>query len=89
MTEQALSVDAQDDPEGAISRAGEEFAAAWVRAADASDLAELVARDPRIPQGLDVQLLVAAEEAVGFSLRGNQDRRHALRAGFWSVLRSS
>jgi hypothetical protein len=35
---------------------------------------------------LDVQLLVRAEEALGISLRGEQEIRHALREGFWVEL---
>jgi len=47
---------------------------------------ELLARHPEIPRELDVQLLLRAEEALGRSLRGEQEIRRALRAGFWTSM---
>jgi uncharacterized LabA/DUF88 family protein len=84
-----LSADAQADPAAAVAKAGQTFAAEWAAAADTSDIGELLARAPRIPKALDIQLLVRAEEAVGFSLRDDQTLRHALRAGFWDSLEST
>jgi uncharacterized LabA/DUF88 family protein len=84
-----LSTEAATDPDSAVAKVGESFAAAWASAADPSEIAELLARAPEIPRELDVQLLIAAEEAVGFSLKGNQPLRHALRAAFWNELRKT
>lgn len=83
-----LSNDAQADPKAAVSTAAAAFARAWMSAADLSEAADLLARAPRIPTALDVQLLVDAEEAIGFSLRENQALRYALRAAFWAEVES-
>jgi hypothetical protein len=83
-----LTAEAREDPAAAVGKAGETFALAWADAADFADVAELLARAPEIPKQLDVQLLLAAEEAVGRSLRGEQPLRHALRAAFWETLKN-
>jgi hypothetical protein len=83
-----LSTDAKADPVAAAAKAGRDFAEDWARAADLSDVGELLAGAPRIPKDLDVQLLPAAEEALGLSLRGAEDLRRALRDGFWEGIRA-
>lgn len=82
-----LSAEAREDPPAAVAKAGENFAATWADAADPADVGEILAREPEIPKQLDVQLLLAAEEAVGRSLKGEQPLRHALRAAFWETLK--
>jgi uncharacterized LabA/DUF88 family protein len=87
MTEDApLANAAKADPEAAVSEAAKAFAATWAQAAELSEVGDLLARAPRIPKELDVQLLLAAEEAVGFSLRDDQTVRYALRAAFWDQI---
>jgi hypothetical protein len=81
-----LASEAKKDPRAAAAEAGKRFAATWAEAAEPSEVAELLAHAPDIPRELDVQLLVRAEEALGISLRGEQEIRHALREGFWVEL---
>lgn len=85
--EAPLAAEAEDDPEAAIGKFGEEFAGDWLAGVDLPQVGELLVHEPRIPQELDVQMIVAAEEALGRSLRGEQELRHALRAAFWNQIR--
>ena len=75
-----------NDREAVAVEAAKTFARDWAGAADPSELAELLTRAPEIPKQLDVQLLLNSEEAAGFSLRGRQTLRHALRQAFWDEL---
>lgn len=79
-----LASEAEADPTAALSLFGARFAEEWLSAADTTQAGELFARRPKIPQELDVQLILGAEEAVGLSLRGQEDLRRALRAAFWN-----
>jgi uncharacterized LabA/DUF88 family protein len=87
--EAPLAAEAEEDPLAAIGRFGEEFAREWLAGVDLPQAGELLAHEPRIPQELDVQMIIGAEEALGRSLRGEQELRHALRAAFWSEIRRS
>ena len=82
----ALSAAAGSDRAAAVLEAARAFAGDWVQAADPSEIGDMLTRAPRIPRELDVQLLLSAEETVGFSLRGDQTLRHALREAFWEVV---
>jgi uncharacterized LabA/DUF88 family protein len=79
--------EAEEDPVAAVSKFGEDFAREWLARTDVAQIGELLALEPRIPQELDVQLIVAAEEALGRPLRGDQPLRRALRASFWSEIK--
>jgi uncharacterized LabA/DUF88 family protein len=79
-----LAPAAEKDPKAAVAKAAQEFAASWVDGADISQVGDLLAHEPQIPRELDVQLLTNAEEAVGLSLRGQEELRHVLRAAFWA-----
>lgn len=83
------STSASDSGEAVVRRAsqlGTQFALEWLGASDSAQVGELLARHPEIPRELDVQLLLRAEEALGRSLRGEQEIRRALRAGFWTSM---
>lgn len=63
--------------------AGEQFASAWWSEATDAQRSALRAQQPRIPQALDVELLLYVEAALGFSLRGQDTLHRAARRGFW------
>lgn len=65
--------------------AGQDFALEWSRLAAPDELRRLRNEAPVIPHQLDAQLLLAAERSLG-SLRGRQDLKRDLRAGFWSAI---
>jgi uncharacterized LabA/DUF88 family protein len=69
-----------------VVEAGKRYARGWIERATDDDVAALAMAHPRIPQQLDVELLVEGEAAVG-PLQGRQPLRHALRSAFWHELR--
>lgn len=80
----AAEVSAPPTPE--LARAvGRAFAVEWVEGATAQALAGLLKGAPRIPGELDYALLTEAENGLG-SLKGQQELRHELRAGFWAAV---
>jgi hypothetical protein len=81
-----LASEAEADPINAIQRFSEKFVRGWIDRAEPSQIGDLVARKPKIPQELDAQLLISAEEALGIPLRGEQELRYALRGAFWGEI---
>lgn len=67
------------------SRIGEEFAKNWLAASTEEDVRQVQRARPNIPRQIDQQLLEHAEASLR-SLRGSQQQRRALRAGFWRGL---
>jgi uncharacterized LabA/DUF88 family protein len=64
---------------------GNAFGLSWLAKASPAEAAVLRGQSPRIPRELDAELLHAAEVMHG-PLRGNQEGRQALRAGFWDAV---
>jgi uncharacterized LabA/DUF88 family protein len=85
--EAPLASEAEADPRAAIADVAQKFAAQWAQGAGSDEAAELLAHEPRIPRELDTQLILAAEEALGLSLREKQELRHVMRAAFWAELK--
>lgn len=72
----------------AAQTAGRAFAIAWAKNASPEELEELFKSAPRIPQDLDVSLLLEAEKTVG-SLQNRQDLKRELRAAFWAAIKAA
>jgi uncharacterized LabA/DUF88 family protein len=68
--------------------AGAVFAREWVGRATLEELRELLDSFPTLPQQLDIELLLAAEEELG-SLRGRPDLKSELRGTFWFALKEA
>lgn len=67
--------------------AGQSFASEWARRATPEEIRRLLGEAPMLPNQLDTELLLAAEETLG-SLREQKHLREILRAGFWHTLQS-
>lgn len=67
---------------------GATFAADWLAQAEPEELGRLLQQAPRIPIELDVEMIVTAERQLG-SLRGRDEEKRGLRAGFWKTARST
>lgn len=66
---------------------GQSFATEWARRATPDEIRRLLDQAPILPNPLDTQLLLAAEETLG-SLKEQKGLRRDLRAGFWHALQS-
>lgn len=73
---------------GDPSQVGADFATSWASKATSTEVFNLLGQSPRIPPELDIQLIVYAEQSFG-SLRGRDDVRWPVRAGFWKALREA
>ncbi|MHB1244200.1 MAG: NYN domain-containing protein [Gaiellaceae bacterium] len=69
-----------------IRSAASAFAKDWAAGATETEEVELLAKEPWMPKGLYVQLLIAAEGAIG-SLRDHDSAKAELRSGFWKALK--
>lgn len=69
----------------AVHEIGEHVAGKWLVTRGRDNLADLLP-GPMLPTVIDRDLLVAAEEELGRSLRPWHDARTALREGFWERL---
>jgi uncharacterized LabA/DUF88 family protein len=80
--------DAQPDAgEVALARRlGDAFAREWARKSSRDDALSLLESFPTLPQELDIQLLVYAEEELG-SLRRRPDLKSEIRGTFWAALK--
>jgi uncharacterized LabA/DUF88 family protein len=72
------------DPD-AVANIGEHIAGKWLVTRGRENLADLLP-GPGLPAVIDRELLVAAEEELGRSLRPWTDAKRALREGFWERL---
>jgi uncharacterized LabA/DUF88 family protein len=72
------------DP-GVVTGVGEHIAGKWLVTRGRDNLADLLP-GPGLPTVIDRELLVAAEEELGRSLRPWPEARRALRDGFWERL---
>lgn len=72
---------------GPARLAGQSFAAEWARRATPEEIQRLLDQAPILPNPLDTQLLLAAEEILG-PLHEQKSLRRDLRAGFWNALQS-
>ncbi|HVQ58093.1 MAG TPA: NYN domain-containing protein [Solirubrobacterales bacterium] len=72
----------------AAQTAGRAFGITWANNASPEDLVELAGAHPRVPQDLDVALLLEAERTVG-PLHDRQDLKRELRAAFWGEIRAA
>jgi uncharacterized LabA/DUF88 family protein len=68
-----------------VGEVGEHIAGKWLVTRGRDNLADLLP-GPSLPTVIDRELLVAAEEELGRSLRPWEDARRALRDGFWDRL---
>ena len=73
----------------AAGSAAAEFAKNWSDSATESELSDLHASRPRIPQSTDVLLLKHVEERIGVSLRGQEQIRRLVRETFWETVGQS
>lgn len=71
----------------AVRLAGQAFGVNWAKLAKPDEIQRLLHEAPIIPAHLDSELISAAEQTLG-SFQERQDLRRALRAGFWSALRT-
>jgi uncharacterized LabA/DUF88 family protein len=65
---------------------GAVFAREWAERSAAEEVREVLDSFPTLPQQLDIELLLAAEEELG-SLRGRPDLKSELRGTFWFALK--
>ena len=72
----------------AARTAGAVFAREWAERAPLDELRTVLDAFPILPQQLDIQLLLAAEEELG-SLRGRPDLKSELRGTFWFALKEA
>jgi hypothetical protein len=66
---------------------GADFASTWIERTAPIEVHKLLDQAPIIPSQLDLQLLMAAETALG-SIRERQDLKKDLRSGFWKALQN-
>lgn len=66
---------------------GRKFAEDWLRGAEERIVDNVRGQHPRIPGGLDAELMESAENALGPAVREIQEVRHAVRGGFWAAVR--
>jgi hypothetical protein len=81
--------DDRQAPDGEVAEArrlGGEFARAWVKRVPEDEVRTVLAAFPTLPQPLDIELLLAAEQQLG-SLRGRPDLKSELRGTFWFALK--
>jgi uncharacterized LabA/DUF88 family protein len=80
----------RDAPEEVIAlrRVGASHARDLVARADPEEVRALLAKFPHLPRDVDIELLAAAEDALG-SLRGRPDLRTELRGTFWFALKEA
>jgi hypothetical protein len=71
----------------AVRLAGQSFGVSWATLAKPDEIQRLLHEAPIIPAHLDSELISAAEQTLG-SFQERQDLRRALRAGFWSALKT-
>jgi uncharacterized LabA/DUF88 family protein len=69
----------------AARTAGAVFARNWAQRTAPEEIAAVLGSFPTIPQQLDIELLLAAEEELG-SLRGRKDIKSEMRGTFWLAL---
>jgi uncharacterized LabA/DUF88 family protein len=69
-----------------VERLGRNFGETWLSKATDDELSSLKAQRPKIPTTVDAELLRFAEQALGFSLHGQDEHRHAVRSGFWGAI---
>ncbi|HVE67395.1 MAG TPA: NYN domain-containing protein [Solirubrobacteraceae bacterium] len=78
-----------DDEAVALARRlGDGFARRWAGSAPADDVGATLDAFPKLPQPLDLDLIVFAETELG-SLRGRPDLKQEVRGAFWSALRQA
>lgn len=65
------------------------YAMNWLERATEGEVAALLSGRPQIPRPLDVELLIAAEGAIGGTMRGRDELRHAARGAFWAHVSDS
>jgi hypothetical protein len=70
----------------AARRLGAAFARAWAQRSPAEEVGAVLDSFPTLPQPLDIELLLSAEEELG-SLRGRPDLKSELRGTFWFALK--
>jgi uncharacterized LabA/DUF88 family protein len=78
--------EAQEGEVAAARRLGGVFARRWAQRAAEDEVRTVLAGFPTLPQPLDIELLLAAEEELG-SLRGRPDLKSELRGTFWFALK--
>lgn len=78
-----------DDPMTSVSTAAGNFAEQWLKKAAKAELSALLAVRPRIPVELDTDLLVSIENALGGTLRGQDQLRRTARQAFWQEVGDS
>lgn len=66
---------------------GRRFAEGWIRETGERQVDSVRAQSPQIPGGLDARLMEEADAALGVSLRDHRQLRHAVRDGFWAVVK--
>lgn len=71
-----------------IRAAATSFVTQWASGATPEEITNLLDQAPRVPKDIDVQLLLHAEKTLG-SLRGQEERKVALRRAFWSAVRDA
>ncbi len=69
-----------------LSDVGKTFAAQWLESANSDEIRTLLEGRPRIPSLIDSELIHTGEQALGSSLRDNQEARHQLRGSFWTIV---
>jgi uncharacterized LabA/DUF88 family protein len=80
--------DAEPDDETLANarRLGETFARRWAKLTAREEVEEVLAAFPHLPQRLDIELIVFAENELG-SLRQRPDLKQEVRGTFWFALR--
>ena len=82
------SEELDDEALAAARRLGETFARRWVRLTPRDQVGDVLAGFPNLPQRLDIELLVFAENTLG-SLRQRPDLKQEVRGTFWFALREA
>lgn len=62
------------------------FARAWLSAATAAEIADLLVKRPAIPRLVDIELLTSVEQALKRPLKDDAQSRRAARSAFWGVI---
>lgn len=71
-----------------IRAAATSYVTGWASGATSEEITSLLDQAPRVPKDIDVQLLIHAEKTLG-SLRGQEERKVALRRAFWTAVRDA